>query len=189
MSFSFCLAVVSLALFTAVGAFPTWQGLNYAASINSLVSGASYIEAIGPFGAFKSLSHLSSHIPGEPGNLTVLSYAELREGPPLFSLSQNQFWQYKNETTIYPVNVINTTMIAGVPPLQIVIGGKRAGMVTGGKWRWQGTMLHYDIGSRRASQVFYKCETGIFMFLEPSLADARGLLYHNSPQLFTRISG
>ncbi|KAJ7700085.1 hypothetical protein B0H17DRAFT_925979, partial [Mycena rosella] len=92
--------------------------------------------------------------------------------PPLFSVTQNQLWQYRNESTIYPVTIVNTTLVDSVPPFQMVLGKQRAGAVTGGAWEWRGTMLRYTLGSSGNAGIFYTCPAadvkGIFMFLEPS---------------------
>ncbi|KAJ7498929.1 hypothetical protein FB451DRAFT_16768 [Mycena latifolia] len=160
-----CCSITALAL-------PTWEGLNPRSDfMTSLVPSATYIEVLGPQAVIISRSHLSSHVPGEPGNLTALPTAQLR-GPPLFSVSRNQLWQYRNESTIYPVTIVNTTLVDGVPPLQMVLGKQRTGTVSGGTWEWRGTMLRYTLGSSGNSGIFYACPaagvTGIFMFLEPS---------------------
>lgn len=90
--------------------------------------------------------------------------------PPLFFINQSQLWQFYNDSAIYPVNVMNTTGVAQAP-LQLVLGARRAGM-TGGSWRWWGTMLRYDLGKGSNNGLFYTCPTeggasGVFMFLEP----------------------
>ncbi|KAJ6613451.1 hypothetical protein B0H10DRAFT_1881293 [Mycena sp. CBHHK59/15] len=171
MLFALCLALLSCTQ-VAVFALPTWEGLNSRTSMTSLVPSASYIEVLGPDWVIKSQSHLSSHVLGEPGNLTAVPIAQLRN-PPLFSLGLDQLWQYRNETTIYPVNILNTTLTPDVPPLQLALGGKRSGLVTGGKWLWRGTMLHYNLGPNDNGGIFYACPTeggalGLFMFLQPS---------------------
>ncbi|KAJ7180079.1 hypothetical protein C8R43DRAFT_1117422 [Mycena crocata] len=157
----------------AVAALPTWEGLNPRADfISSLVPAATHIEVLGPAAVIRTRSSLSSHVPGEPGNLTALPTAQLR-GPALFSVSQNQLWQYRNESTIYPVTVINTTLADGVPPLQMVLGKQKSGTVPGGTWEWRGTMLRYELGASGNGGIFYACRTpqsnnfGIFMFLTP----------------------
>ncbi|KAJ7890817.1 hypothetical protein B0H13DRAFT_2340815 [Mycena leptocephala] len=173
MLFAFCLLRV-LWYLLSVQALPTWEGLNPRSDfMNTLVPSATFIEVLGPEGVIKTQSHLSSHIPGEPGNLTALPTLQLR-APPLFAVSQNQLWQYRNESTIYPVAVKNTTLVDGVPPLQLVVGKQRTGTISGGTWKWRGTMLNYELSeSARNGGVFYFCPledntTGIFMFLSPA---------------------
>ncbi|KAJ7129678.1 hypothetical protein C8R44DRAFT_700656 [Mycena epipterygia] len=155
----------------AASALPTWEGLNSRSDfMDSLVPSSTYIEVLGPPNVIQTRSHLSSNVPGEVGNLTALPTAQLRV-PPLFAVSQDQLWQYANETTIHPVAVVNTTVV-GVPPLQMVLGKQRTGLIAGGTWEWRGTMLRFALGSSGNSGMFYTCPstsvTGIFMFLEPS---------------------
>ncbi|KAJ7682816.1 hypothetical protein DFH06DRAFT_306017 [Mycena polygramma] len=167
------LAVHVLQWCSGVRALPTWEGLNAHSSFtSSLVPSVTFIEILGPPGVITSQTHLSSHTPGEPGNLTAVPTVQLR-APPLFSVSQDQLWQYRNESTIYPVAVKNTTLVEGVPPLQLVLGKQPGGtVVAGGTWRWRGSMLRYELGVAGNSGVFYLCPlkdstAGIFMFLEP----------------------
>ncbi|KAJ7179142.1 hypothetical protein C8R46DRAFT_1211744 [Mycena filopes] len=158
----------------SVLALPTWEGLNPRSDfMSSLVPTNTHIQVLG--GHLKFQHHLTSHIPGEPGNLTALPMQPRGRGsPPLFSLAQNQLWQYKNESTIYPVLVRNSTHIPGVPPLQMVLGKQPAGtIVRGGTWQWRATMLRYELGTSGNSGVFYSCSlddgtAGIFFFLSPS---------------------
>ncbi|KAK7061709.1 hypothetical protein R3P38DRAFT_3490612 [Favolaschia claudopus] len=153
-------------LLHSVRALPTWEGLNPRSDFTAnLVPSTTFIEVLGPPDIIRSQSHLTSHAPGEPGNLTAIPTVKLR-APSLFSVSREQLWQYKNWTTIYPVVVKNTTDIDGVPPLQLVLGKQRSGTVIGGRWRWQGSA-----GGNRG--IFYTCPlegngAGIFMFLEQS---------------------
>ena len=110
---------------------------------------------------------------GEPGNLTFLPTAQLpSRSPSLFAVSRNQLFQYRNESTVYPVAVENTTLVDGVPPLQLVLGKYNNGLVSGGNWHWKGTMLRYELGSNGNQGIFYTCPTeggssGIFMSLSP----------------------
>jgi len=167
------LCLLRLLFYSAtVLALPTWDGLNPRSDFtSSLVPSVTYIRVLGPPAVIKSQSHLCSNVPGEPGNLTALPTAQIGR-PPLFAVNQNQLWQYLNESTIYPVSVINTTLVDGVPPLQIVLGKQRTGAVAGGTWEWKGTMLRYTLGSSGNSGLFYACSTesatGIFMFLKPA---------------------
>lgn len=124
---------------------------------------------MGPRGAVGATQHLSSHVPGEPGNLTAIPTVQLR-APPLFAISKNQLWQYKNDSTIYPVAVKNTTLVDGVPPFQLVVGKQRTDVIPGGTWEWRGSQLRYTLGSAGNAGMFYLCSlgdgaSGIFMFL------------------------
>ncbi|GLB33803.1 hypothetical protein LshimejAT787_0106870 [Lyophyllum shimeji] len=152
----------------SVAAVPAWEAARGQTSIGSLVPGASYIEAIGASREKYRTTHLSALIPGQPGNLTVLHNAR---APSLFYINRGQLWQFHNESAIYPVNVVNSTSITGFP-LQLVTGKKQAG-IRSGTWRWQGTVLNYDQGSRGNTGLFYSCTledgtSGVFMFLQPS---------------------
>ncbi|KAJ7068268.1 hypothetical protein C8F01DRAFT_1364647 [Mycena amicta] len=141
-----------------VAALPTWDGLNNRPDFMSiLVPTITNIQVIGTM--VNSPSHLCSHIPGEPGNLTFLPSAV--QSPSLFSISQNQLWQYKNESTVYPVAVLNTTL-NDAAFLQLVLGkqSRTSSVVSGGTWKWRGSMLQYWLGSSTNGGVFYSCPTG-----------------------------
>lgn len=91
----------------------------------------------------------------------------------MFYIKNNQLWHFHNASTIFPVNVINSTLSSQMP-LQLVVGNKREG-VKGGSWRWQGTRLFYEQGSAHNSGVYYSCQDtnglmGLFLFL-------RGLVF------------
>ncbi|TFK43537.1 hypothetical protein BDQ12DRAFT_731546 [Crucibulum laeve] len=168
VTFAFAIGLLCLSI-ASVAAIPTWEGLNGRGSMGSLVPGASYIEALGPVRDNEvQTKHLTVHVPGSLGNLTV---APNSREPPLFYIYQNQLWQFTNETTIYPVNVVNVTGTSDFP-LQLVLGTKREGVSTG-SWRWRGAMLYYDQGTKGNQGLFYSCITeselpGVFMFLKPS---------------------
>ncbi|KAF8076379.1 hypothetical protein FPV67DRAFT_414750 [Lyophyllum atratum] len=153
----------------SVTAIPAWEGARGQTSISSLVSGTSYIEAVGSSRDCESYrtTHLSLLHPGQPGNLTVAPNTRV---PSLFYIHRNQLWQFHNETSIYPVNVLNSTMTGF--PLQLIVGKKSAG-IRSGSWRWHGTMLYYDQGSAGNGGLYYSCtmedgSNGVFMFLQPS---------------------
>ncbi|KAJ7228641.1 hypothetical protein GGX14DRAFT_509269 [Mycena pura] len=155
-------------------ALPTWEGLNSRGDfMSSIVPARTYIQVMGPPAIVKDINHLSSITPGEPGNLTFLPTAQLpSRSPSLFAVSRNQLFQYRNESTVYPVAVKNTTLVDGVPPLQLVLGKYNNGLVSGGNWHWKGTMLRYELGSNGNQGIFYTCPTeggssGIFMSLSP----------------------
>ncbi|KAJ6539332.1 hypothetical protein B0H19DRAFT_1269659 [Mycena capillaripes] len=169
----FVLCLIHALWCSMVKALPTWEGLNPRSDfMSALVPSATFIQVLGSRGAEGVTSHLSSHVPGEPGNLTAIPTVQLR-APPLFAVSKNQLWQYRNESTIYPVAVKNTTLVDGVPPLQLVVGKQRTDVVSGGTWQWRGSQLRYELGSVGNAGVFYLCAledntSGIFMFLSPA---------------------
>ncbi|KAF4574604.1 hypothetical protein EYR36_005952 [Pleurotus pulmonarius] len=151
--------------FSTVLGVPTWDGWNRQQSISSLVPGSSFIEALGPARDTQMYKgHLSTAIPGTPGNLTLIQNTQ----PPMYFINQNWLWQINNETSIFRVNVVNTTGVAEMP-LQLKLGTKAEGIKTG-SWRWRGTMLYYDQTSGDSQGLFYSCpagdNTGIFMFLK-----------------------
>lgn len=105
------------------------------------------------------------------GNATILLH---QSAPPLFLINRRQLYYYVNETTMYPINVHNTTLLHR-PPLQLMVDTKKNKGVKGGAWRWQGSQLHYDYPGGIGTQgVFWSCVTqpgrglsevsGVFMF-------------------------
>ena len=106
---------------------------------------------------------------GNPGNVTV----SRRLTPPLFYVHNSQLYYYHNMTTIFPMNVHNSTLSSPFP-YQMKVGKKQEG-IKGGHWRWQGTMLYYERGTGSNGGVFYSCKdptgglTGLYMFLQPSV--------------------
>ncbi|RDB22858.1 hypothetical protein Hypma_010204 [Hypsizygus marmoreus] len=165
-----------------VAGVPTWEGLNGGSSIGSLVPGASYIEALAPVkDNERQTHHLALDSPGHPGKLTILPNTK---APPLFYINRNKLWQFNNETSIFHVNVLNETQSDGYP-LQLVVGKKQTGL-TGGSWRWRGTMLYYDHGPAGNSGLYYSCRLadgsyGVFMFLRPSKTpiDCETITFHS----------
>ena len=90
----------------------------------------------------------------------------------MFYIHNNQLWNYHNASTIYPVHVVNATRSADMP-LQLVVGTPRGDVVRGGFWRWQGTMLFYELGTASNGGVYYGCQNteglmGLFLFLRGS---------------------
>ncbi|KAF7301669.1 hypothetical protein MIND_00732400 [Mycena indigotica] len=144
-----------------VAALPTWEGLNNRADFMSeLVPTTTHIQVFG--GDINSPNHLCSHTPGEPGNVTF--EPTYKQTPALFSISQQQLWQYKNASTIYPVAVVNTTLFGtdDGPFLQLVLGKqpRTSSVVSGGSWKWRGTMLNYWYGPKSNGGVYFSCPTG-----------------------------
>ncbi|KAF9259509.1 hypothetical protein L218DRAFT_827043, partial [Marasmius fiardii PR-910] len=132
-----------------------WESATGQVTINSLVPFATYIEAKGYRETITR--HLTLQTPGHLGNLTASPNAY---PPPLFYIRNNQLLLYANETSIFNVNVINTTTVAHPTneiPLQLVVDRKRKG-VTSGSWSWMGTMLHYEFGGRNNGGVYFLCK-------------------------------
>ncbi|TFK28747.1 hypothetical protein FA15DRAFT_574575, partial [Coprinopsis marcescibilis] len=107
---------------------------------------------------------------GAFGNLTLLPNYRL---PPLYYLKKDRIWQYVNDTTVFPLNVLNVTASAAEnrhPPFQLTLGRKIEG-VEGGLWRWSGSMLYYDFPGKTETQgLFFMCENnrinGVFMYCQ-----------------------
>ncbi|TFK25745.1 hypothetical protein FA15DRAFT_616950 [Coprinopsis marcescibilis] len=161
----------SLVLNSLVWSLP-WDGLNGRSSMNSMIAGATSIEAVGPLrvNQVPHQRHLGVKENGDIGNATILVH---QKRPPLFIINRRQLYLYLNETTVFPVNVHNTTL-PDIPPLQLKVEPKKGG-ITGGGWRWTGSMLHYDFpGEAGYQSLFWVCPgphdskspawTGIFMF-------------------------
>ncbi|KAL0949981.1 hypothetical protein HGRIS_009995 [Hohenbuehelia grisea] len=157
--------VLSSLFVVSILSIPTWDGYSRDA-IGSIVPGATFIEAIGPATREQMyMGHLSTAKPGHPGNLTYIQ----NQQPPLFLINQNWLWQINNETSIYRVNVLNTTGVENLP-LQLVLGTKAEGIKTG-TWRWRGSMLYYDQANGDHQGLFYSCPSadggfGIFMYIK-----------------------
>lgn len=151
-------------------AVPSFEGVTSWSSIGSLVPGMTALEAIGPtsWGKQNPFYFTIDAPHGLTGNATV----KTDNSPPLFYIHNSQLWNYHNASTIYPVHVVNSTRSADMP-LQVVIGTPRGDVVRGGVWRWQGTMLFYELGSANNSGVYYSCQDtnglmGLFLFLRGS---------------------
>ncbi|KAL7282318.1 hypothetical protein ACG7TL_003788 [Trametes sanguinea] len=156
-----------------VSAMPSFEGMTtWSDSISNLVPGMSHLEGLGPISTQGQAGHIPFYMSiaaprGLPGNVTMYR----NKSPPLFYIHQNQLWHYHNESTILPINVLNSTQAAGLP-LQMV-AEQKAGGVPGGRWRWQGTMLFYENGAQNNQGLFYSCAdvnglNGLFLFLQCS---------------------
>ncbi|CAA7259756.1 unnamed protein product [Cyclocybe aegerita] len=167
---------VLLCSLSIVASIPTWEGMNGRSSIGSLIPGASNIRALGPAISQTMPQHLTVHVPGQLGNLTIspenVGPPLFFQTPPLFYINRNKLWLLVNETTVFPVNIRNMTGTHDLP-MQLVLGKKTEG-ITYGSWRWQTTMLYYDVpGGRSNDGIYYLCRTesglqNIFMTTVPS---------------------
>ena len=105
---------------------------------------------------------------GIPGQAVIFE----NPSPPLFYINKNQLWQLTNQTSILRVNVHNVTGEATHPvPYKLALGSKPEG-VTGGTWRWRGTMLYFDLGSKTNHGLYFSCQLrdgtrGVYIALEP----------------------
>ena len=92
---------------------------------------------------------------GRPGNVTIDNHIH---SPPVFYIFKRQLWYMKNESAIWPVNMKNTTG-THILPAQLIIEEKRGGIA--GTWRWEGTMLNFDIGGKKnpVHRLFFVCRS------------------------------
>ncbi|KAF5321732.1 hypothetical protein D9619_000940 [Psilocybe cf. subviscida] len=145
-----------LCSFQLVAAF-AWDGMNGRASMGSLIAGLSQIEAKGPSASGSWSKYLDIQDPDKISNLTIVSAAGKRQSP-LFYINQEQLYLLVNETTVYPVNVQNSTAYHDLP-MQLVLGDKRDGITTG-KWFWKTTQLYYELpGGKSNDGLYFKCLT------------------------------
>ncbi|KAF8621670.1 hypothetical protein AX15_007683 [Amanita polypyramis BW_CC] len=158
------LAIFNL-LLSAV-AVPTFNDLGGRTSINSLVSHSSYVQAFAKQQNNFASYGLTLDDPAYPSNLTVVPNTH---GPGVpFYVHKNRLWVYRNESAIWPVNLVNATRTPSFP-LQLVVGTAQFG-VGQGTWSWRGILLEYDHGA--GWQSFVQCpmpngRPGIFMYTVP----------------------
>ncbi|KAL1678128.1 hypothetical protein EV122DRAFT_212714 [Schizophyllum commune] len=100
--------------------------------------------------------HLTTIQPGHPGNITLVPGTDQ---PGLFYIYRHQLYNYVNETFIYPVATVNASTTSPDEPLQLV-AGEPSNAVSGGRWRWAGTRLMYDLGERTNRGLYYSCPDG-----------------------------
>lgn len=114
--------------------------------------------------------NLTDHL----GNLTAVPTSSGLV-PPLFFINRDKLWLFRNESAIFPVNLVNATSHfdaqrhAGQMPLQLVADTRHSG-IDGGTWKWRGTRLQYHHGERNNAGIYYSCPlegggTGIFFFM------------------------
>ncbi|KAI0750657.1 hypothetical protein C8Q80DRAFT_1267981 [Daedaleopsis nitida] len=161
-----------LASLLLVAAVPSFDGVTSWSSIGNLVPGMTRLEGIGPSHTRRNADDPPFHMSiaasdGHPGNVTMFR----NRSPPLFYIHQNQLWHFHNESTILPINLYNSTQSVSLP-LQMIAGAKPEG-VSGGRWRWQSTMLFYENGPQNNEGLFYSCAdvnglNGVFLFLQCS---------------------
>jgi hypothetical protein len=139
-----------------ISAIPTWEPIyNYnQETLGTLHNGGAKIEAQAP-NSFYGQKHLALDIPGKPSNVTIKTH---HGHPPVFYVYQRQLWLMKNETTVWPVNVYNTTGIFPLP-MQLRVAEKQEGIA--GRWWWEGQTLNFDANGRSSveSRLFYVCFT------------------------------
>ncbi|KIY71432.1 hypothetical protein CYLTODRAFT_418825 [Cylindrobasidium torrendii FP15055 ss-10] len=187
-----------LSLSGTTDAIPAWAGAPGRTSITSLIPGATYIEVTAPGSRTRGseppkTSHLALRDPDSVGNLTHVPVSKHNSEPPLFFINRDKLWLYRNESYIFPVNVVNAT--EQLPdkrdqtPMQLVADTKTSG-ISGGQWKWRGTRLQYHQGSFSNYGVFYSCPldaggSGIFLTLKV-MAKPEGCQVINL-QSFTKV--
>lgn len=136
--------------------------------------GIKYLSALGVRG--KHPPHPSSHsgyhpnlcVTGNPTNLTIRSNAGPRfTEPPVFFIKNEQLYQLNNQSSVFHVNVMNTTELsnsrdpadAQSHKLRMEITPQKRGVR--GVWKWKGTMLHFEHGGISNRGVFYGCQEEI----------------------------
>ncbi|KAI0254754.1 hypothetical protein BJV78DRAFT_1279857 [Lactifluus subvellereus] len=162
--------IASLAL---VQAHPTWQSFNSRSSIDSLITGSTFLLAGGlEYGIPYYLT--TSGARDSTGNMTI-SFIPRRDDALLFFVNNGQLFHNKNESYILHVNVLNTTSDTDEPlPYKLALGRQRDGL-RDAMWRWWGTFLHLGLGlghGQRANRgLYYKCVTkhgeGVYTSFEP----------------------
>jgi hypothetical protein len=168
----YCILSIFMLIFSTGLASPIARNLNSQSRLNfgSLVPGVTHVKALpipppqpGDENTAQPM-YLSMASQLAPGKLTLK-----QSSPSLFFISHEQLWVYANESYVHPVNVLNAT-IPGNLPLQMAVGNKVEG-VTGGSWRWLGTMLFYSLGNRSNGARFHSCKDkddvlGLYIFLD-----------------------
>ena len=116
------------------------------------------------------LTHISA---GHPGNITLVPGTDQ---PGLFYIYRHQLYNYVNETFIYPVATVNASTSSPDEPLQLV-AGEPSDAVSGGRWRWAGTRLMYDLGERTNRGQYYSCPDGsVYMNMQEYVDGSLGLM-------------
>ncbi|KAF9075829.1 hypothetical protein BDP27DRAFT_1285556, partial [Rhodocollybia butyracea] len=162
--------IIVSALLCTVFAIPTFDGHS---SIGALIPGLSSLQALRASHSRKSLPrHLNVRSPNEVGNLSITSNTDPSR-LPLFYIHRNRLWKYINDTSIHAVNIVNGTEVeprTNQVPLQLMLEERPRG-IDQGIWRWQGTMLIYQLGNANNSGVYFDCAmpgggVGLWTFLQ-----------------------
>ncbi|KAL1747470.1 hypothetical protein HDZ31DRAFT_31968 [Schizophyllum fasciatum] len=150
--------LVLLHVVSLVQAVPFWEPGVRQTSDTSITGQLSYLIANVPRYQPQAAhsKHLTTFQPGHPGNITLVPGTEQ---PGLFHLYRHQLYNYVNDTFIYPVAAVNVSATSPDEPLQLV-AGEHGGAVLGGRWRWAGTRLMYDLGVRTNRGLYYACPDG-----------------------------
>jgi len=140
-----------------VQALPTWQSFNSRSSIDSLITGSTSLLAGGlEYGTPYYLTAPASR--DSTGDMTI-SFIPRQDDAPLFFVNDGQLFQYRNESHILHVNVLNTTLDTNEPlPYKLALARQRDGL-RDTMWRWRGTFLHLGHDQKTNKGLYYKCVT------------------------------
>ncbi|KAF8484699.1 hypothetical protein DFH94DRAFT_244294 [Russula ochroleuca] len=150
------LAIATLAL--QVHAHPVWHDFDSRNSLDSFITGSSYLLAGGV--KFGVPYYLTTPSPtGSTGNLTV-SFLSSPDGAPLFSVHNGQLYHHANESHFLYVNALNATQdMHGSLLFRLTLADQRDGLLDA-VWRWRGAFLYLDHGGRSNHGLYYKCASG-----------------------------
>jgi hypothetical protein len=176
-----------------VHALPTWESFNSRSSIDSLVTGSTFLLAGGL--EYGLSYYLTTPLPkgvcvcvcprrpipnsnslkktGSIGGNMTISVIPHQEDAPLFFVNSGQFFEYRNESYILHVNVLNTTGVKNEPlPYKLALAKHRDGL-SNTMWRWRRTSLHLDLdyGQCTNNGFYYRCVSrhgeGLYTSFDP----------------------
>ncbi|KAF9534333.1 hypothetical protein CPB83DRAFT_902277 [Crepidotus variabilis] len=149
-----------------VVSIPTWDPFFDQTTVDNLVPGGSHIESNVPSAFRAAKKQMSVQTLGRPGNVTINNH--LYE-PPVFYVFKRQLWYMNNESTIWPVNMRNSSTTHPLP-MQLVVEEKQGGIP--GTWRWEGSMLNFDLLGKKSPvhRLFFVCllNNSYNVFFSPS---------------------
>ncbi|KAF8505834.1 hypothetical protein F5888DRAFT_1604423 [Russula emetica] len=140
-----------LLLLPVVPAHPIWHDLNSRSSIDSFITGSTFLLAGGiKFGGVPY--YLTTPLPS--GTKTLYS----DDGAPLFvSVHNGQLLHHTNESHFLYVNAMNVTQdMNGSPLFRLTLASQRDGLLDA-VWRWRGECLYLDDGQKSNKGLYYKC--------------------------------
>jgi len=150
-----------LLLLPVVHAHPIWHDLNSRSSIDSFITGSTFLLAGGiKFGGvpYYLTTPLPSAAGSTTGNLTVSPRFSSDDGAPLFvSVHNGQLLHHTNESHFLYVNAMNVTQdMNGSPLFRLTLASQRDGLLDA-VWRWRGECLYLDDGQKSNKGLYYKC--------------------------------
>ncbi|TFL06020.1 hypothetical protein BDV98DRAFT_580077 [Pterulicium gracile] len=167
--------LLAFGLFSMANAIALYEGAlisDYTGGANEagMIPGAGWITVMTPENPSRwGIKYLSAlGVRGNPTNLTIRSNAGPRfTEPPVFFIKNEQLYQLNNQSSVFHVNVMNTTELsnsrdpadAQSHKLRMEITPQKRGVR--GVWKWKGTMLHFEHGGISNRGVFYGCQEEI----------------------------